>query len=1122
MRRLRLPIPPALMIAIAYLTPVSTYAIDPREEFFEQKVRPLLVERCFKCHGDKKQFGELRVDSREMLLKGGENGPAIVSEKPDESRLIEAVRQSGDLVMPPEPEERLSDDQIGVLERWVAEGAFWPASKLPADAERIKLQQEHWAFQPVRDVAPPSVSDPDWCRTPVDQFILAKLDSSSFAPSPSADRRTLIRRVTYDLTGLPPSPEDVESFVADTDPDAYEKLVDRLLDSPHYGEQWARHWLDVARYSDTKGYVYAREERFWVHSPAYRDWVVQSFNSDLPYDRFLLLQLAADQVAPDDLSSQAAMGFLTLGRRFLGVNHDIIDDRIDVVTRGTMGITVGCARCHDHKYDPIPISDYYSMYGIFMNSKERQLQVSQPKTRDEAYDKYDQELQSRINKLNDTMLQRRTEASDRVRARVGDYLFAQAELHKYPEQNFNQILTTNDIIPDFVRLWEAYLDTSKRRNNPIFVPWIRLAALTSEEFSAQAPAVIEELAAAPAGTVNSRVMAALTPPPTNIRELADRYGKVFSEIDAEWKALLEQAQKNGIPTPQSLPLAESEGLRRVLYADGAPCVVPDEPMVTIEYFFDNGACVELWKLQGEVDRWLIQSPLSPAFATTLVDCEPQRANRIFKRGNPVNKGDEVTRHFLSLIEGPHPAPFTKGSGRLEMAEKIVDPKNPLTARVWVNRVWQHHFGSGLVKTPSDFGIRAESPSHPELLDWLASRFVAEGWSTKKLHRWIVLSNTYRQRSDGPSDPAIRQLAMKSDPDNRLLWRMNPRRLTFEEFRDTLLSVTGRLDLSIGGRAADLFSGNGLNNRRRTLYGLVDRQFLPATMRVFDFANPDLHIPQRSETTVPQQALFGLNHPLMAELARTLASRSENLDDQQRIRRYYHAIYQREPTPQQMDAASQFVSAPTDDQTPAPRIETFAWQYGYGEFDEPGKRLKDFQPLPYFSGTAWQGGPQFPDPKLGWVQLTAQGGHTGNDLKHSIARRWVAPRDGNYSIESTVRHEVAQGDGIRCWILSSREGVLASSTVHNKEQPLNVASVTLKAGETLDFVADLNGNLNSEQHLWAPVIRELNEVAQSGGAANLPKVWNAETDFTGPSVNYLNRWEQLAQVLLLSNELMFVD
>src|SRR6185437_10695025 len=754
------------------------------------------------------------------------------------------------------------------LAEWVRLGAPWPASPPPAHENLAEVQGRHWAFQPISHPAPPTVQNVAWEQTPIDRFVLAKLEAAGLAPSPPADRRTLIRRATIDVTGLPPTPEEVEAFVNDPAADAYARLINRLLDSPHYGEQWARHWLDVARYSDTKGYVYAREQRFWVHAPAYRDWVVQAFNRDLPYDQFLLLQIAADQAAPDDAGATEAMGFLTLGRRFLGVTHDIIDDRIDVVTRGTMGLTVACARCHDHKYDPIPTSDYYSLYGVFLNSTERLAPAAEPAARGEAYAAFENELNKRQQKLRGAMLAKRNEAAERVRQRVTDYLVAQTELAKYPEEGFDQILTPTDTIPAFVRRWEALLTLADRQADPLVVPWRRFAALKADEFAARSAEIVRELNDSP-GAINPRVLAALSPPLASIRDVAERYGKLFAQVDQEWRAACEAAKAAGGAAPEKLAAPEAEELRQVLYGTGSPCLVPDEAIVSIEGYFDSATTTELWKLQGEVDRWLIDSPLAPPFAVALVDRELLRPAQVFRRGNPANRGQYVDRHFVSVVTGPAPAPFAQGSGRLELARAIIDPKNPLTARVWVNRVWQHHFGAGLVRTPSDFGARADPPSHPALLDWLATRFVTDGWSTKELHRLILLSSTYQQRSDGPPEAAARKHAGQADPGNRLLWRMNARRLSFEEFRDSLLAVSGRLDLQMGGRSADLFTGNGTANRRRTLYGLIDRQFLPSTLRMFDFANPDLHVPTRSETTVPQQALFAMNHPFVAQQAQSL-------------------------------------------------------------------------------------------------------------------------------------------------------------------------------------------------------------------------------------------------------------
>ncbi len=1100
----------SIVACVASLCVPELMANDEGARLFEAEVRPLLIETCQKCHGPKKQEAGLRLDSRQGMLQGGDNGPAVVPGKPEESLLISAVRHAGDVKMP--PSGKLKDKQIDAIAQWVRLGALWPTSPDTTGDKLAEAHRRHWAFQPIGDPPLPDVKDVRWERTPIDRFVLAKLEAAGLMPSPPADRRTLIRRVTYDLTGLPPTPEQVAAFVNDTDPDAYRKLIDRLLESPQYGEQWARHWLDVARYADTKGYVYGREERFWVHAPAYRDWAVQAFNRDLSYDQFLLLQIAADQAVPQDRSALAAMGFLTLGRRFLGVTHDIIDDRIDVVTRGTMGLTVACARCHDHKYDPIPTGDYYSLYGVFLNSTERQVPIAEPTVRDEAYAPFEKKLEQRQQKLRETTLAKRTEAAERARQRVTDYLIAQTELSKYPEEGFDQILATTDLIPMFVRRWEAWLAAAVRAEDSVFRPWRRFAQLKADEFAARSGDIIRELTES---TVNPRVMSALTPVPQSMREVAERYGKLLLDVDREWKAA-------GRSESAVLDMPESEALRQILYGAGSPCLVPNEAIVSTEGYFDSGTCTELWKLQGEVDRWLIQSPLAPAHAVSLVDRELIRPSRIFRRGNPANRGPEVTRHFVSVIAGSKPVPFTQGSGRLELARAIIDPANPLTSRVWVNRVWQHHFGTGLVRTTSDFGIRAEPPSHPELLDWLATQLKANGWSTKSLHRLILLSNTYQQRSAEVSPPMN-----QADPENRLLGRMNLRRLTFEESRDTLLAITGRLDLKMGGRASDLFAANGIAHRRRTIYGLVDRQFFPATLRLFDFANPDLHIPVRNETTVPQQALFSLNHPFMAEQAKALGEQggvslpvsspqNQGADATQlakdKIRQLYQAAYQRDPTLQQLNAALAFVASNTDEPAASPRPEALAWHYGYGELDDAAKRLKSFRPLPHFTGTAWQGSSQWPDAALGWVQLTAEGGHPGNDLQHVSVRRWVAPHDGTFSVTSTPTHEVAAGNGIRCWIFSSRDGALASLVLHNQKQEMNVDAVKLQKGDTLDFVVDINGNLNNDQHLWSPIIRE--SPTKTG--------WEARRDFTGPLPTLLNRWEQLAHVLLMSNELMFVD
>jgi hypothetical protein len=847
------------------------------------------------------------------------------------------------------------------------------------------LSAEHWAFQPLKPVK----------GTSIDEFIRKKLAENGLKPAPPADARTLARRASFDLTGLPPERMDVP----------YEQFVDQLLASPHYGEQWARHWLDVARYSDTKGYVYAREEKNWVHATPYRDWVVRALNEDMPYDRFLLLQIAADQVVPPKSPDLAAMGFLTLGRRFLGVTHDIIDDRIDVVTRGTLGLTVACARCHDHKFDPIPTRDYYALYGVFQSSAEALV----PATAAE-----NAELTALVKKNRDLMTQRREEQMARTRSRVADYSKAVTELEKYPEQGFDQIIDVKDLNPFIVHRWKAWVEKH---------PGVEL----TEE---------------------------------------------------------------------------------VLKSHDSPAHVPDEHIANIEMYFPSGIITELWKSQGEVDRFIIKNSTASTHATVLVDRPLPSTPRVFTRGNPLTKGNEVPRQFLSAF-GPQ-QPFTKGSGRLELAQAIIDPRNPLTARVMVNRLWQHHFGRGLVSTPSDFGKQGSPPSHPELLDWLAQRFIDSGWSIKTMHKLIMMSETYQQSSQ-TSDPR--------DPDNRLLARFTPHRLSFEEARDTWLAAAGRLNLRVGGRPEGLFAGS---NTRRTLYALVDRENVPMVMRTFDFANPDLSIPQRTETTVPQQALFGLNHPFVVQQAKALvqnAAASES--DEAKIRHIYAKLFQRSPTSDELASALAFVQTDT---TPviAASHHSKSWHYGYGEWDESTGRMKTFNPLPHFTGSAWQGDEAWPNEKLGWAQLTAEGGHPGNDRKHAVVRRWIAPADGSYDLRSTLIHEPEVGDGIRAFVSHSRLGKLRSTTLLGTKAELQLDAIAFQAGETLDFIVDIGNGLNSDQFLWSPKISPSVTTTTGAGGDTPSDAWDAQKDFSAQPKSQLTAWEQLVQVLMLSNEFMFVD
>ncbi len=1090
-------------------------------DHFERVIRPILANRCVSCHGSETQWGELRLDHQNGFAAGGEHGPVVVAGDPAGSRLIAAVRREGDLAMP--PDEPLPAEEIAALEQWVAEGAVWPDDG-PGIPDPAEAGSRHWAFQPLTHPTIPAPGEQpwmdDWIRTPVDAFVSHQLAAAELRPASVADRRTLLRRLSYDLTGLPPTLAEVEAFVSDTSPDAYEQVVERLLASPHYAEAQARTWLDLARYADTKGYVYAREHRIWVHAAAYRDWVVEAFRDDMPYDRFLTLQIAADQAAPHDLHAQAAMGFLTLGRRFLGVTHDIIDDRIDTVTRTTMGLTVACARCHDHKYDPIPTDDYYALYGVFASCTEDLLRLEPPATEadaDAAQQAFEAGLAEREQKYADMLATRRREAADRARARFTAYLIAQTELENYPAEGFDTLLGEDDTIPAFVRQFERFFAEPEQTRDPVFAPWVAFANHFRGEPSAGLESLCHQLSAAGI-PVNARVVAMLDPPPSSMRDLAERYGQLFTEVEAEWQAAVAAANAAGQPPPERLASDDLEQLRDVLYGPGSLCNVPDEPIVSVEGYFPTSVCEELWKLRADVDRWILEQPAASPFAVRLIDREQLRTPWVFRRGDPKQPTRPVDRRFLSLTAAAEPQSFQHGSGRLELAQAIVDPQNPLTARVWVNRLWQQHFGHGLVDTPSDFGTRAPAPSHPALLDWLAEELISSHWSTKHIHRLLVCSAAYRQQSAGAFDAATARLARERDPSNRLLWRMNARRLSFEAFRDTLLSVSNRLDERMGGQATDMLAGDGLTNRRRSLYGLVDRQFFPTVLRVFDMANPDLHVPTRSQTTVPQQALFALNHPFMAEHARAVASiASEQAGSpDEAVRSLYRLVLQREPTAAQLSQATEFLHMHDTEASTTP-AEANDWHYGYGPFDPDSGALASFTPLPHFTGDAWQGSAAWPDSSLGWVQLTAEGGHTGNDLAHSSVRRWIAPHAGVFSVASDVTHEVEAGDGIRCHLLVRSERV-ATAVVHNSKQTLSGGPFSLSAGDTIDFVADVRDTLNSDQHLWTATIMEIVQASED----RPPRTWNTTRDFFGPHAPHLSRLEQIAHVLLISNETMFVD
>jgi hypothetical protein len=671
-----------------FLASTGVRAADPTAEqleFFEKKIRPVLVEHCYACHSAsaKKLRGKLFLDSRDGMRKGGESGPALIPGDPAASLLIKALRYE-EPQMP--PTGKLPDSVIADFETWIKQGAADPREAIATKTRMFDAAaaRQFWAFRPPQRHSAPEVRAGDWPKRSIDRFILARLEAAGMRPSPSSDRRTWLRRVSFDLIGLPPTPEQIEAFLRDAAPDAEARVVERLLASPRFGERWARVWLDVARYAEDQAHIVGNDQSlYYPNAYLYRDWVVQALNTDLPYDRFVTLQLAADLAEPNAPANQAALGFLGLGpkyydRKRIAVMAEEWEDRVDVVGRGLLGLTIACARCHDHKYDPIPTEDYYALAGIF--------------------------------------------ASTRM---------------------FNQPLD----------------------------------------------------------------------------------GKRDKKAEGEAKQ-------------------------------------PKDAMHVVH----EGKAEDL---------------------------------HIFVRGDPSNQGPIVPRHFLHALSPGEPPLFHHGSGRLDLAAAIVSRDNPLTARVIVNRVWGQLFGRALVATPSNFGSLGERPTHPELLDDLAVRFMDAGWSVKWLIREIARSATYRQAAGSGQQTA--------DPENRLLGRMNRRRLPVEMWRDSVLQASGRLGSAIGGPSVDPLD---TKERRRTVYSRISRLSLNPLLALFDVPDPNIHADKRVETTTPLQKLFVMNSPFMVFQAEALAERL-NAECGERhwqfIERAYALLYGRLPSDAEMRLGLEFLS-----------------------------------------------------------------------------------------------------------------------------------------------------------------------------------------------------------------------
>ena len=746
----------------------------------------------------------------------------------------------------------------------------------------------------------------------LDAFVVARLEAAGLKPSPIASKRTLIRRATVDLWGIPPTAAEVEAFEADNSPDAFARLVDRLLASPRYGERWGRHWLDVARYADTKGYVFVQDRRY-PYAYTYRDYVVGAFNADLGFDQFVVQQLAADYVAGGkDRGPLAAMGFLTVGRRFLLDQNEIIDDRIDVVTRGFLGLTVTCARCHDHKFDPIPSEDYYSLYGVFASSVEpAELPMLADPAANPRFAEYQKKLAAVTKTRDDYLAARRDEFSGDMKARLSQYLKAAQSLgfdprsRKLDEQARAGGLNSRRLRA-VISIWRKHVSAVDPKD-PVLGPWRLFAALPADQFKAKAAELQRAFstakgAAAPVHPLVAKVV--LANPPSSMAEVVERYSSLLAQLETRSK----DAAKSQPLASAVLPEPDWESLRTAIFEAGGALAVSAEGM---RFILDQSQRNRLEQLNGAIQQLNASDPASPARAMVMNDSAQPVNPHVFLRGNPGRPGPEVPRRFLKVLSGSDRPAFQKGSGRLELAQAVVSPANPLTARVLANRAWMWHFGKGLVGTPSDFGLRSDPPTHPELLDYLAAEFIASGWSMKALQRRIMLTNTYQQKSDPRPDGLAR------DPENRLLWRFNRQRLDFESMRDSVLAVAGSLGPDFGGPSSPIESP--AFSSRRTLYGLIDRQNLDGVYRTFDFAVPDATSPRRFVTTVPQQALFLMNSPFLHEQARRLSgevfvesgSRRAAANPRIAVRRLYRRVLGRLPDGDELALATAFIRGQVD-------------------------------------------------------------------------------------------------------------------------------------------------------------------------------------------------------------------
>ena len=935
-------ISPRFLVCILAISSAPTWAAVTAEltkeqvDFFENKIRPILTDKCYKCHSTEsgKSKGGLTLDTKPGWEKGGDAGPAIVPGKPEKSPLYTAITYADkDTQMPPSSSGgKLAENQIADIVAWIKMGA--PDPRLQATkAKRSGLTESaraHWAFREPGRYSFPVNKNQQWCRTPIDSFILQKLEANGMLPSPDAERETLLRRVTFDLTGLPPTYAETEAFMNDSSPDAFDKVVDRLLASPAYGERWARHWLDTARYADTIGgprNAARNKEYRYADAWTYRDYVVRAFNEDKPYTDFITEQLAADKIPgiqPDD-SRLAALGFLTVGERFQNAN-DVINDRIDVVSKGFLGLTVVCACCHDHMFDPIPTRDYYALHGVFSSITEpdqKPLIGSKvtPQQRQDFEKKYAALVKNLGSQYYDLISGQLTEFYRDSGAYIRAAL-AGGGRGKGGKGNDQQkdMIDSYKLDRDLVQFLARDIQQNKSVWGPLMAyknggpKFSKMTAMDAGMMAQKLEAKLGEKGGDQAGKMAKTMIARMQAGTNPLVEkaLTEKQPKTFDEAVEVYVQLFASAApkaKGFIPAMKGAMTQNVPGYDSALVdLLRGPFEVVPAPMITQEVIED--AVKDLPRKiagrkglnLGDINLLEISHPGAPARAMVVQDKAKPVNSPVFIRGQSQTKGAIVPRGFLEILSpNRKPIEFTEGSGRLELAKCIATKDNPLTARVIVNRVWMHHFGEGFVPSPDDLGTMSEKPVHPELFDFLANWFMDNGWSLKKLHKFIVTSRVYQESSH--TRPEYEAL----DPGNRLMWRANVRRLEFEAMRDSLLVYSGNLDRTVGGKPINLTDEP--YSFRRSVYGYIDRGNLPELMSQFDFSDPDMPNSKRATSIVPQQALFLMNGAMAVDVARKILMRPEvtsKSPDLTRVSAIYRIIFQRPPKMTEVQMAMKFL------------------------------------------------------------------------------------------------------------------------------------------------------------------------------------------------------------------------